>query len=167
MYYGFETSDENAGLAALLVYGVYRSRDVKRFKITPDMWGIIERAVKSSAKRALDLTDFIEKLKPKLHCSSLHPSAMATGAQLNTVTMAINYETGELIEKQDKGRREFWVHILDTADHQAVLMQLYKRTSLIIALVRERLERERKLIEAGLIPDIENSESEEESAYED
>lgn len=155
MYYGFETSDEHAGIGALLVYGVYRSRDVKRFKVTPDMWGIIERAIKSSAKRALDLTDFIEKLKPKLKCSSLRPSAMATGEQLNTVTMAINHATGELIEKRDEGRKEFWVQLLDTVDHQAVLMQLYKRTSLIIALVRERLDREKKLVEVGLIRDDE------------
>lgn len=151
MYYGFETSDEAAAIGALLVYAIYKSRDVKRFKVTPDMWGVIERAVKSSSKRALDLNDFIEKLKPKLACSTIRPSAMATSQ--NTVTMVVNPVTGELIQKQDQGRREFWVHILEQADHRLVLERLYKRTSLIIALVRERLERERKLVEAGLIPD--------------
>ena len=97
MYYGFNTGDENAALGALLVYGIYRSRDVKRFKVTPDMWGIIERAVKSSAKRALDLHDFIEKLKPRLMCSALKPKWMATDT--NTITMAIDPETGELLQK--------------------------------------------------------------------
>ena len=57
MVFGFDTGDENAGMAALLVYGVYRSRDIKRFKVTPDMWGIIERGVKSSATRAVELYD--------------------------------------------------------------------------------------------------------------
>lgn len=158
MYYNFDTSDEDAAIGALLVYGIYRSRDQKRFKVTPDMWGLIERAVKSSAKRALDLNDFIEKLKPKLCCSTIRPSAMATGDDLNTVTMAVDPETGELMQKQDLGRREFWTRILEEADHQVVLGRLYGRTSLIIALVRERLERERKLIEIGAVKTEEESE---------
>lgn len=160
MYYGFETNDENAALGALLVYGIYRSRDIKRFKVTPDMWGIIERAVKSSAKRALDLHDFIEKLKPRLMCSTLKPKWMATDeeALLSPVTMAVNRETGEIIQKQDKGRRQFWVEILEQIDHQAVLDILYKKTSWVIALVRDRLERERPLEISGIIKEDEEDE---------
>lgn len=156
MYYGFETQDENAALGALLVYGIYRSRDMKRFKITPDMWGIIERAVKGSAKRATDLHDFIEKLKPRLSCSTLKPKWMATDEK--TVTMAVNRETGELIQKQDKGRRQFWVEILEEVDHQAILDILYKKTSWVIALVRDRLERERPLEVSGIIIEDEGEE---------
>lgn len=151
MFYGFDTSDEDAAIGALLVYGIYRSRDQERFKVTPDMWGIIERAVKSSAKRAMDLNDFIERLKPKLHCSTVHPRWMWDGQ--NTVTMALNRETGELYEVQDKGKRMFWTGILEQADHRTVLDRLYRRTALIIALVRERLERERPLEAKGFLKD--------------
>jgi hypothetical protein len=160
VYYGFETQDENAAIGALLVYGIYRSRDMKRFKVTPDMWGIIERAVKSSAKRALDLHDFIEKLKPRLMCSTLKPKWMATDeeALLSPVAMAVNRETGEIIQKQDKGRRQFWVEILEQIDHQAVLDILYKKTSWVIALVRDRLERERPLEVSGIIKEDEGEE---------
>ena len=73
MYYNFDTSDENAAVAALLVYATYRSRDLKRFKVNPEMWSTIERAVKSVAKRAPDLGEFLERLKPKLSCSSIKP----------------------------------------------------------------------------------------------
>lgn len=157
MYYGFDTGDENAALGALLVYGIYRSRDIKRFKVTPDMWGIIERAVKSSAKRALDLHDFIEKLKPRLMCSTLKPKWMATDEEtlLRPVAMAVNHETGEIIQKQDKGRRLFWVEILELVDHQAILEILYNKTSWTIALVRDRLERERPLEVSGIIKEDE------------
>ena len=160
MYYGFETNDENAALGALLVYGIYRSRDIKRFKVTPDMWGIIERAVKSSAKRALDLHDFIEKLKPRLMCSTLKPKWMETDeeALLRPIAMVMNRETGEIIQKQDKGRRQFWVEILEQIDHQAVLDILYKKTSWVIALVRDRLERERPLEVSGIIIEDEGEE---------
>lgn len=149
MYYGFQTEDENAAIGALLVYGVYRSRDMKRFKISPDMWGQIERAVKSSSKRAMDLHDFIEKLKPKLCCSSLKPKWMRTDQE--TVTMHVNPETGELMQLQDKGKRQFWVEILEQADHRAILDILYTKTAWVIALVRDRLERERPLEAAGII----------------
>ena len=70
---------------------------------------------------------------------------------LSPVTMAVNRETGEIIQKQDKGRRQFWVEILEQIDHQAVLDILYKKTSWVIALVRDRLERERPLEVSGII----------------
>ena len=142
MYYNFDTSNESAGIAALLVYGIYRSRDTKRFKITPDMWGQIERSVKSSAKRATDLTDFMEKLKPKLHCSTIQPRHM----QLNDQLLAMyKINDGSIIHKEDKGKRQFWTEILEESDHEAVLEILYKKTGLVVALVRERLEREKPI----------------------
>ena len=33
MYYGFDTSDENAAIGALLVYGIYRSRTQNDLKL--------------------------------------------------------------------------------------------------------------------------------------
>lgn len=71
MIYGFDTSDEHAATAALLVYAVYRSRDKARYKASPDMWEQIERFVKDSAKRAKTLPQFIESLKPRLACGSV------------------------------------------------------------------------------------------------
>lgn len=156
MYYNFDTSNENAGIAALLVYGVYRSRDVKRFKVSPDMWGIIERGVKSSAKRALDLTDFIEKIKPKLHCSTIQPRHMQLNDQLLTM---YRDNDGTIIHKEDKGKRQFWTEILEEADDEIILEALYRKTSLVIALVRERLERE-KPIEAVILKEVEINEPE-------
>ncbi len=149
MYYGFDTSDENAAVGALLVYGIYRSRDVRRFKVTPDMWAVIERAVKSCAKRALDLNDFVEKLKPKLHCDTIQPRWMKTTDAL--VSTYVDPASGEIMELNEEGKRDFWTRLLEEADHHAVLERLYKRTSLIIALVRDRLERERPLEVRGLI----------------
>lgn len=158
MIYGFETQDENAGIGALMVYGIYRSRDIKRFKVTPDMWGQIERAVKSSAKRALDMTGFIEKLKPKLSCSTIKPQYMKLSDE--TISMATNPETGEIYQLNETGKREFWVKILEDSDHEKVLDRLYNRTSLIIALVRDRLEREKPLEAKGIIKFEEDTDEE-------
>jgi len=144
MIYGFATNDGAAAVGALLVYGVYRSRDTRRFKVNPEMWGRIERAVKSAAKRSADLPEFIERLKPKVQCSNIKPRFMTTG-ELETVTLAKNPETGELVGPGQENRREFWVNIIDRADAEAVTKALYGKTSYVIALVRDRLEREKPL----------------------
>lgn len=150
MYYNFDTSDEHSAIGAVFVYAIYRSRDTRKFKIMPSMWGTIEQGVKSAAKRAADLNDFIEKLKPKLSCFSVQPRWMP--GRDNLITMVVDRDTGEISSADDQGRsRVIWTALLEEVDHNAVLDRLYKRTSLIIALVRDRLERERPLEVKGLI----------------
>jgi hypothetical protein len=149
MIFGFETADEHAATGAMLVYGIYRSRDIVRFKVTPGMWGTIESAVKGSSKRAGDLNDFVERLKPKLYCATLQPRWM--GMDETTVTMAINRDTGEILEQPDTGKRQFWTSLVEATDNRAVLDVLYRKTSWVIALVRDRLERERPLEAKGFI----------------
>jgi len=140
--YNFDTSDESAAIGAFLVYAVYRSRDMKRFKITPEMWNTIERAVKSVAKRAEDLPEFIEKLKPKLACASIKPKWAKTTPD-GMVTMMKNpdgslYSIGAADEK-----RQFLTDVLESADHRAVMDVLYKKAAYVVLLVRDRLEREK------------------------
>lgn len=161
MLYGFDTHDDNAAVGALLVYGVYRSRDVKKFKVTPDMWGMIQRAVSGCAFRSVDLWEFIEKLQPKLHCSTLNPRWMRVDHN-PVIGMYVNRETGEIIQRggqQPEERRQFWTDVLQDVDHEAVLEILARKTSLVIALVRDRLERE-KPYEAELVAAVEAGEGE-------
>lgn len=126
MIWGFETSNPHAGMAALLVYAVYRSRDAQRFKVTPEMWGFCERATKAAAKRAETLGQFVERLKPRLACDTLRPSAMSL-----------------IRPAEDDDPREFLTWLFDKADHRAVLDVLYRETAFVILLVRDRLEREK------------------------
>lgn len=148
MYYNFDTDDHTAATAALLVYAIYRSRDAKRFKVTPDMWGMIERAAKSASKRARDLGDFIEKLKPKLHCPTIHPRWAKTLPD-GLISMKMMPD-GTVAQVQDKGRRQFLTDVLQEVDPREVLDYLYRKTALVVLLVRDRLERE-KPIEARFI----------------
>lgn len=141
MIYNFDTSDESAAVGAFLVYVVYRSRDMKRFKITPEMWNTIERGVKSVAKRADDLGEFIEKLKPKLSCASIKPKWAKTTPD-GMVTM-MRGPGGSLYEIADDSKRQFLTDVLDGADDRAVLDALYKKAAYVVLLVRDRLEREK------------------------
>jgi hypothetical protein len=154
MYYNFDTKDREHAVAALLVYAIYRSRDVKRFKVSPDMWGQVERATKGAAKRAGDLGDFIEKLKPKLHCATIQPRWAKTLPD-GLKTMQIQ-DDGSIIEVADMGRRQFLMDVLQEINHKAVLEVLYKKTALVVLLVRDRLERE-KPMEAFIIKEDDNN----------
>ncbi|MBT9142889.1 MAG: hypothetical protein DDT29_01286 [Dehalococcoidia bacterium] len=154
MIYGFDTErNENAALGALLVYGLWRSRDMKKFKITPEVWGQVSRAVSGCAFRSVDLWEFIEKMKPKLQVAELKPKWMRTDNPV--ISMFIDHDTGEIIQRgQQESKRQFWTDILETADHEAVLNALSKKTSLVVALVRDRLERERPYeVELEAVPD--------------
>ncbi len=141
MIYNFNTLDESAATAAFVIYAVYRSRDIKKFKITPDMWAMIERACKSVSKRTDDLGEFIEKLKPKLMCASIKPKWAKTTPD-GMITLH-RLKSGELVEMQQNERRQFLTDLLREADNKAVLETIYKKTAYVILLVRDRLERER------------------------
>ncbi|MFZ5687858.1 MAG: hypothetical protein ACOY9Y_06660 [Bacillota bacterium] len=143
MYYNFDTEHQGTAVAALLVYAIYRSRDSKRFKVSPDMWGMIERAVGSAAKRALDLADFIQKLKPRLHCATIHPRWAKTMPD-GVVSMKMMPD-GSFVQVADQGRRQFLADVLQEVDHREVLDILYRKTALVVLLVRDRLEREKPI----------------------
>lgn len=128
--YGFATEDVNEATAALLVYAVWRSRDYARYRVTPDVWGQIERFAKASAKRAAAIGEFLERLKPRLLCETIRPAAMRTGV-LDTWRPADG--------------REFLAEVIAGCDQRAVLSLLYGQTSWIILLVRDRLEREKPM----------------------
>lgn len=158
MIYGFDAHDEDSAAAALLVYGLWRSRDMKRFKITPDVWGRISRAVSGCAFRSSDLWEFIEKMKPKLQVSEIRPKWMRTDN--NPVMTMVPVSGGGFISHGagNKDRRQFWVDVLNAVDHDEILEALAKKTSLVIALVRDRLERERPY-EVQFITDDEGGDS--------
>lgn len=151
MIFGFDTTDEQAATAALLVYAVYRSRDKRRFKISLDMWDQIERFTKDSAKRSKSIPHFIEALKPRLSCGSISPRWMHVG-MAGEAPLTIVYDADgkmrhaiQLSADRDIGKREFLTRIIDRADGAAVVRKAYLETAFVVLLVRDRLERERPI----------------------
>lgn len=136
MIYQFDTDDEPAAVAALLVYAVYRSRDKARFKISPDMWERIARFTKAAAKRATNVPRFLDAFMPRLNCGALNPRYMAVG-----ICGLSPLADGSYAELADT--REFLTGVLRSVDRRAVVDLLYKETAYIVLLVRDRIERER------------------------
>lgn len=141
--YGFDTDDIDAATGALLVYAVWRSRDPRRFKITPDVWAQVERFTKAAAKRAETLPRFLEAIKPRFACGTIHPRWMEAG--IKGVVSLGQTAHGELLGVADGARpaREFLTGVLAQVEHRAVLELLYRETAWVVLLVRDRLERER------------------------
>lgn len=143
--YGFDCDDPDEAVAALLVYAIYRSRDRRRYKVTPTMWSQIEGFVKASAKRATTIPLFIESLKPRLMCGTISPQAMTIGIRGSIPLVEVG--DGVLIQLGDEQpeQREFLTGIRARCDERRVVDLLYRETSWIILLVRDRLERERPI----------------------
>jgi hypothetical protein len=144
MLYGFDTPFRDAAAAAVIVYAIWRSRDRARFKITPDVWGQVERFTKASAKRSRTIPQFIEALKPRLMCATIHPSAMKVGLR-GTIPM-VETDHGEFLHVAgDDDQREFLTRLINESDERAVIDRLYRETAYVILLVRDRLEREKPI----------------------
>lgn len=144
MRYGFDTEHDHEAVAALLVYAIWRSRDRRRFRITPDVWGQIERFTKASAKRSTTIPRFIEALKPKLLCATIHPKAMEVGLR-GTIPLVETPDGAFIQTATPDDQREFLTQIVGIADTRSVLETLYRDTAWVILLVRDRLERERPI----------------------
>lgn len=153
MIYGFDCDDRDEATAALIVYAIWRSRDRARYRVTPDVWGQVERFTKASAKRSTTIPVFIEALKPRLLCATIHPRAMEVG--IKGRVPLIETGAGELIARAPgPEQREFLTQVRARCDERRVLDILYRETSWVILLVRDRLERERPVereIEAGFV----------------
>lgn len=141
MIYNFDTDDSRQAVAALLVYAIYRSRDKSKFKVSPEMWGQIQRFVQASAKRAKTLPQFINNLQPKLSCPSLSPKWLEIGVQGRTFLQS----GSNFIEMAQPDRRNFLTEILSEVNDKEVVKLLRTETQFIILLVRDRLEKEKPI----------------------
>lgn len=139
MLYDFDTNVQEEAIASLIIYSIYKSRDINKFKVTPDMWGIIERSVKSCATSSANLKSFIECLKNKLHCSTIKINTFALNTPMEEILIEI--EEGHLIGKVPTKDFRF-LKLIDgsTADVKEVLKCLKNYTTFLILLVRSRLE---------------------------
>lgn len=140
MIYNFDTDDLNEATAALIVYAIYRSRDRRRFKVSPEMWGQIDRFVKASAKRAQTIPQFIDSFMPKMSCASIHPKAMEVAVSGRLIQVGDSF-----MEFNQDDKRTFLTRVVADCNEKQVISKLYKETAWIVMLVRDRLEQEKPI----------------------
>lgn len=140
--FNFDARNNNEATAALIIYTIYRSRNQEKFKVSTEMWGQIERFIKSSAKRSDDLYAFIESLRPRLHCEVLRKANAATVVEATPIAT----KDGTLMSLMYEMNGAFLSTMINhLTDHDEVLNLLMNKTTYIVMLVRDRIELEKKL----------------------
>jgi len=137
MIYQFETDNQQRATAALMVYAVYKSRDISRFKVSTKMWEQITGFVKLAAKRSINLAEFIEYFRKPMKCEAIQ-------AKYCKIDKSIMMIDGALSAASDTEARQFLTSELEQADQKKVISTLIKETAFVIMLVRERLENEKQ-----------------------
>lgn len=144
MLFGFDTENEKAASGALLIYAVYKSRDTRKGPSGLDMWGQIERFARRAAKRATNVSEFLNSFKRQMACSSINPRYCKTEKE---TFHAIRLSDGSIVASEDKSTRDFMVSITEMPEEEQseIIDCIYSQTQRIIFLVRDRLEREKVL----------------------
>jgi hypothetical protein len=140
MIYNFDTTNKVQATAALLVYAIYRSRDKKRFKITPEMWGQIKRFIEAASKRSKNIPVFIDQFSKKMSCDSINPKWVEVAVKGRL------FQSGScFIDIPQPDKRQFLTEVLNDVDHKQVVKCLNTETQYVVMLVRDRLETEKPL----------------------
>ena len=143
MLYQFDTDSLSHAKAALLLYGMYRSRKKESPLNGLETWDRFQTFVRGACLKASTTAEFVQAFCKKAKIDSVKPRYLSTG---EPVAMP---DTGELI--MSAGMADYRLGIM--ADDS--LMRLYNTESMyLIMLVRERIQREK------FLPEVEDDEDE-------
>ncbi|MCK4499883.1 hypothetical protein KAU11_05255 [Candidatus Babeliales bacterium] len=138
MIYGFDTNIKERAIAAQVIYLVYKSRNTDRFRVSVKMWEQITNFSKLSAKKATNLSEFIERLRKPMCCDVLQPRHCIT--EKSKVLKRL--KDGSIFESGDDAR-QFLTSMLESSNEKKVISIIINETAFVIMLVRERLEAEK------------------------
>ena len=143
MLYKFDTDSLSHAKAALLLYGMYRSRKKESPLNGLETWDRFQTFVRGACLKASTTAEFVQAFCKKAKIDSVKPRYLSTG---DPVAMP---DTGELI--MSAGMSDYRLGIMADND----LLRLYNTESLyLIMLVRERIQREK------FTPEVEDDEEE-------
>lgn len=138
MIYGFDTDEKERAIAAQVIYSVYKSRNIDRFRVSTKMWEQITNFSKLSAKKAGNLAEFIERFRKPMCCEALKPAHCVTDK-----TSAVKMMDDGSVFESGEDSRQFLTSILEKSNQKKVIALIIDETAFIIMLVRERLEAEK------------------------
>lgn len=143
MLYQFDTDSLSHAKAALLLYGMYRSRKKESPLNGLETWDRFQTFVRGACLKASTTAEFVQAFCKKAKIDSVKPRYLSTGEPV------VIPDTGELI--MGAGMEDYRLGIL--ADNN--ILRLYNTESMyLIMLVRERIQREK------FMPEVEDDEDE-------
>lgn len=136
MLYQFDTDSLSHAKAALLLYGMYRSRKKESPLNGLETWDRFQTFVRGACLKASTTAEFVQAFCKKAKIYSVKPRYLSTG---DPVVMP---ETGEMI--MSAGMSDYRLGLIADND----LLRLYNTESMyLIMLVRERIQREKFMTE--------------------
>lgn len=143
MLYKFDTDSLDHAKAALLLYGMYQSRNQNSPLNGLETWDRFQTFVRGACLKASTTAEFVQAFCKKAKIDSVKPR------YLDTCDPVVMPETGELI--QSAGMADYRLGIIADND----LLRLYNTESMyLIMLVRERIQREK------FMPEVEDDANE-------
>lgn len=132
MLYQFDTDSLDHAKAALLLYGMYRSRKKESPLNGLETWDRFQTFVRAACLKSSTTAEFVQAFCKKAKIDSVKPRYLSTGEPV------VIPETGELI--MSAGVADYRLGIIADND----LLRLYNTESMyLIMLVRERIQREK------------------------
>ena len=136
MLYQFDTDSLSHAKAALLLYGMYRSRKKESPLNGLETWDRFQAFVRGACLKASTTAEFVQAFCKKAKIDSVKPRYLNTGEPV------VMPDTGELIVSG--GVADYRLGVI--ADNS--LLRLYNTESMyLIMLVRERIQREKFMLE--------------------
>lgn len=136
MLYQFDTDSLSHAKAALLLYGMYRSRKKDSPLNGLETWDRFQTFVRGACLKASTTAEFVQAFCKKAKIDSIKPRYLSTGEPV------VMPDTGELIVSGSVADYRLGI-MADNA-----LLRLYNTESMyLIMLVRERIQREKFLPE--------------------
>lgn len=132
MYFKFATDDLKHARAALLLYGLYRSRDKNSPLNGMETWDRFGSFVRGACLKGSTTAEFVQAFCKKAKIGSIKPKYFNTG---DPVVMP---DTGEIIVSDKVSD-----YRLDILSDNTLLDILNNETMYLIMLVRERIQREK------------------------
>lgn len=143
MLYKFDTDSLSHAKAALLLYGMYRSRKKESPLNGMETWDRFQTFVRGACLKASTTAEFVQSFCKKAKIDSVKPRYLSTGEPV------VIPGTGELIVSGSVSDYRLGIIADDS------LLRLYNTESMyLIMLVRERIQREK------FAPEVEDDEEE-------
>lgn len=134
MLYNFDTGNLDHARAALLVYAMYKSRDVNSPLNGLETWNRVESFCKGACRKSTTTAEFITKFKESAKIGAIKPRYLTPPSDDNFIVM----DDGSLIATKDV--RQYQIDILEDNKVRETIEREYP---LITMLVRERIQREK------------------------
>lgn len=145
--YNFPVGDDEAlAEAALLIYVAWKNRG--NIQIGTEIWKQVEGMITVKATRAKTKSQFMTGFQRYLKCGPLRPSSILPLTDIGGRAAFIDPFTGEVlmpehIEQLKSKAWSFWANLLQADNQRDVIQKLRHEATLIVTVVRARLEEEK------------------------